>query len=183
MKNILLPLMLLLTWVACKSPATCVEKIDPACPCSRIYAPVCGCNNKTYDNSCMAECAGIKTYTKGTCPTSGSAAILEGPTWRLITFAMQPASKSVPADISITAKFEEKEVGGSGGCNRYGGSFTHQGNSLQVAELVSTKMYCQQAASWETLYFNMLQKSESYTLQGDMLKIDCGASGQLIFQR
>ena len=45
----------------------CVEKIDPACSCMMVYEPVCGCNNKTYSNACIAECSGIKEYVKGEC--------------------------------------------------------------------------------------------------------------------
>jgi ABC-type cobalt transport system substrate-binding protein len=45
----------------------CVEKIDPACSCMMVYEPVCGCNNKTYSNACLAECSGIKEYKKGEC--------------------------------------------------------------------------------------------------------------------
>jgi hypothetical protein len=53
---------------ACHTNKHCTEKIDPACSCITDYDPVCGCNKKTYGNACMAECAGIKTYTKGACP-------------------------------------------------------------------------------------------------------------------
>jgi hypothetical protein len=52
----------------CSTSRYCSEKTDPACSCIADYDPVCGCNNKTYSNACMAECAGIKTYTKGECP-------------------------------------------------------------------------------------------------------------------
>lgn len=45
----------------------CAEKLNPACICTEQYEPVCGCNGKTYGNACMAECAGIKNYTKGEC--------------------------------------------------------------------------------------------------------------------
>jgi hypothetical protein len=48
----------------------CVEK-DLDCGntgCPEYYDPVCGCNSKTYHNSCDAEVHGIKKWTKGACP-------------------------------------------------------------------------------------------------------------------
>lgn len=35
--------------------------------CIEIYAPVCGCNNRTYSNSCEAEAWGIDDYSEGQC--------------------------------------------------------------------------------------------------------------------
>ncbi len=37
------------------------------CICTEEYDPVCGCNNKTYSNACVAGCHNIKSYTKGAC--------------------------------------------------------------------------------------------------------------------
>ena len=37
-----------------------------SCICTKIWMPVCGENNKTYGNSCEADCAGVK-YTGGSC--------------------------------------------------------------------------------------------------------------------
>ncbi len=36
------------------------------CVCVKMWMPVCGQDNKTYGNSCEADCAG-KTYTQGAC--------------------------------------------------------------------------------------------------------------------
>jgi hypothetical protein len=43
------------------------EFINQTTVCYEIYAPVCGCNEKTYSNDCIAESNGILRYVDGTC--------------------------------------------------------------------------------------------------------------------
>ena len=43
------------------------DLIDETVVCYLIYAPVCGCNNKTYSNDCIASSNGVLSYTEGAC--------------------------------------------------------------------------------------------------------------------
>jgi Kazal-type serine protease inhibitor domain len=61
-----------LSIVGCKKDSTtdsdCViGDPNPLILCTADYKPVCGCNQKTYSNACMAEAAGVKTFTEGAC--------------------------------------------------------------------------------------------------------------------
>lgn len=55
--------------ISCNDDDTsfCVEDVQEDCFCTQQYDPVCGCNEVTYGNACMAECAGITDYIQGEC--------------------------------------------------------------------------------------------------------------------
>lgn len=53
--------------ISCKNEEICEENFDGGCICTKDYNPVCGCNQITYGNSCMAECSGIANFTIGEC--------------------------------------------------------------------------------------------------------------------
>ncbi len=46
------------------------------CTCIQTFQPVCGEDGVEYDNSCLAECAGI-SYVEGTCPISTKAKVVD----------------------------------------------------------------------------------------------------------
>jgi hypothetical protein len=55
---------------------TCAPKPDV---CTQQVDEVCGCDDKTYSNACMAAQAGVSVVMKGACqPAAGAAQIPEG---------------------------------------------------------------------------------------------------------
>lgn len=62
---------LLVILVSCKSQqqneVPCKKEQKLSFNCTQEYKPVCGCDNKTYSNECVAKLNGIRRYTKGEC--------------------------------------------------------------------------------------------------------------------
>jgi|SaaInlStandDraft_1057018.scaffolds.fasta_scaffold24466_1 hypothetical protein len=74
MKNSILLLSMLIFAVACsknndgeKDDCIDVSQINNSGVCYEVYAPVCGCNNETYENDCKAQIKGVLNFTEGAC--------------------------------------------------------------------------------------------------------------------
>ena len=69
-------------------------------------------------------------------------------------------------------RFEAGRVSGTGGCNRFGGSYESDGATLSFSPLAATRMACPgEAMKTEQAFFDMLGKVKAMKLEGDRLDL------------
>ena len=59
-------------------------------------------------------------------------------------------------------QFKESDVAGQGGCNRFGGRYTFNGDALKIGPLASTRMACEpKVMDAEQAWFRMLERASA----------------------
>lgn len=61
-----------------------IENTGTLTPCTREYMPVCGDDNNTYPNACVANSVGVVTLTEGECKKTESTPVKTGATTEVI---------------------------------------------------------------------------------------------------
>jgi len=104
---------------------------------------------------------------------------LEGTRWQLAQLNGQPALEGV----TVTLSLEKDSLGGSDGCNTYGGSYTTKDSAFKTSgNLFSTMMYCSDDINNQsTAYYTALNSAVSFTLDGQILTL-LDASGNTLLQ-
>lgn len=109
-------------------------------------------------------------------PASAEQPTLDGTGWTLVEL---PGRRLVPG-ASVTLQFADGRVSGSDGCNRYTGTYSTRGSSLEIpARLASTQMACQPDVTDQArTYVAALTGATSYRVSGDRLELlsDDGAT-------
>jgi putative lipoprotein len=101
---------------------------------------------------------------------SGVDALLAGREWRLVSIEGQPAL----AGTTVTASFStEGRVGGSGGCNSYGGSAAASDGRLLVGDIASTLMACErgEVMAQEGRFLGALRAARRYSVEANQLRL------------
>lgn len=122
-------------------------------------------------------------------PTTEAAApdALENTFWVLESFEEQGEVTAVLEGAPVTLEFGEAGlVGGSGGCNSYGGQVVIGEGTISFSEVVSTLMACADEGlmDQEARFHQALESASEYQLSGDRLQIFYdGGEGVLTFVR
>ena len=101
---------------------------------------------------------------------------LKGTSWRLVTLGR---AGLIPG-TEITATFEDGQVGGSAGCNHYGGSYRVSGDKLAADAAFMTEMACMNppgVMEQEQAYVELLGNAETFSVTEGRLEI-VAANGQ-----
>ena len=117
--------------------------------------------------------------------TSDLTTDLTGTTWQLVAFGPPTATLPVIPESIVTVEFNtDGEIGGSGGCNTYGGQYEIEGDRLTVGELISTLRACldEGITEQEMGYLEALQLADRVEVTAETLTIEYGeGSGVLTF--
>jgi putative lipoprotein len=93
-------------------------------------------------------------------------ASLEGSSWTLV----EGEGMTTPGRVMPTIEFDAGRVSGSGGCNRFTGSYEEEGEMLTLGMLAATRMACaEDVMRAETAYFSALESVASWSGTGDEL--------------
>ena len=97
---------------------------------------------------------------------------LLGKEWILKSYIYNGDSITLHPNSKITIKFDQDEVTGSGGCNRYFGSYKITNtNSISIGPLASTEMACPDIMDQETKYLTAIQKINTIEVTEKQLQL------------
>jgi heat shock protein HslJ len=116
-------------------------------------------------------------------PEASSMTALDGTSWRLVGQGAADDLTGPLPETEITLDFNEGQVAGSAGCNRYFANYTvTAAGNLQIGPAGSTMMACpEEIMQQEGDFLAALGAAESFTLNGETLTIHFG-EGDLVFE-
>ena len=119
---------------------------------------------------------------EGSCIPAGSAA-LENTYWKLVRIGERPVAAIDPnAEPHLRLDRNGQRVSGSGGCNRFTGGYTLDGDRITFTQLAPTRMFCAPAMDQERAYFGALAPAGRWRLDGQRLELFGPAGDRLVFE-
>lgn len=116
-----------------------------------------------------------KSQMAPTAPSTKADASFIGTKWMLtkLNGDVLNLSKTELEQPFIKLSATDNGVGGNGGCNSFGGSFTlKEGQKIEFSQLLATMRYCE-GSTIESVFMGNLQKAVAYTIiNGELTLID-----------
>lgn len=158
---------------------SCLELGGPAESCLAAVTPgwliTLEVNGETYEIHTDANASVIRLA--GDQPSAPGSGQLEGTNWALTGFG-GPGEESpiqlVLPDAPVTLSFQAGGImGGSGGCNSYGGNYMVDGSTIAFDQIVTTEMAClaEGVMDQEAKYYAALASAQSFELTDGGLRI------------
>jgi heat shock protein HslJ len=93
--------------------------------------------------------------------------------WRLANMTESPFPTPMVPSTDLTADFSGGRISGTGGCNRFNGSYKiKENNQLSIGPLASTFKACEELLmTQESKYLKALQGAQRYELNNQGLQI------------
>jgi heat shock protein HslJ len=100
---------------------------------------------------------------------------LTGVEWTLVSMG----GDAIPGGVVVTATFgDDGEVSGQGGCNRYFGPYSTDGDSISVEMLAGTRMMCEPPAmEVEAAFLGAMQAATAWSIAAGELILEGDAEG------
>src|SRR5262249_27106222 len=114
----------------------------------------------------------ISVSRPGSCRGAADNRPLRGTTWKLARLEGAPVEVSPgQAEPHLLFASDALQVSGSGGCNRFTGGFTLEGDRLHFGHLAGTMMACLKGMEQEQRFLEALSRVERYRIRGEQLEL------------
>lgn len=93
--------------------------------------------------------------------------------WKLIEMNGEnvEVTEAFQSDPYVTLSMHSNKVHGSGGCNRFGGTYSLDGDKLTFVHLLATKKFCEGASEVENQFLSELRAATGFRVVGDAMWI------------
>ncbi|WP_017761111.1 META domain-containing protein [Pseudacidovorax intermedius] len=108
---------------------------------------------------------------------------IEGPSWRLVQLQGEMVDGGGDPQGTPSVQFgSDGRAVGSGGCNRFSGTYSRTASQLRIGQLAATRMACAapERGQREMQFFQALQSTASYRLQARARLVLLDGSGRTV---
>lgn len=107
------------------------------------------------------------------CGTGKTSAGLTGVDWKLVSYGTKGNQTAAAADVETSMVFgTDGTVGGSMGCNSFGGKYKELDGTIEFSEVISTMMACDEPRmTQEFTSFQVMNGTASFSLKDNTLTL------------